>query len=250
MALNVTNQINQASTSLRNHAGATAGKDGELGKADFLNLFMTQMSQQDPMDPMDSGQMMSQIAQMGSMEQLQNINQGISAMNKTQMDIAKFAALDYLDQDVSYNDDSLSLKRGHSSDVSYTLNGNAQKLIARIKDHAGEVIRTEELSDIPSGRHLYQWNGKDNTGVLMGDGNYQVSFVALSDQGREMPVETFKTQRVSQIRYEKGRPMLQLKDKTIAASDVKFVDQKLKNLIGDARPLPLIERLAPKGIKE
>jgi flagellar basal-body rod modification protein FlgD len=63
--------------------GAKAEKPREikksLGKDDFLRIMITQMKNQDPTNPFKAEQMATEIAQFTSVEQLQNINQNITA---------------------------------------------------------------------------------------------------------------------------------------------------------------------------
>lgn len=49
-----------------------------LDKDAFLKLFIEQLKNQDPMNPQDSSEFMSQMAQFSMLEQLTNINEGIT----------------------------------------------------------------------------------------------------------------------------------------------------------------------------
>jgi flagellar basal-body rod modification protein FlgD len=55
--------------------------NGELGKDDFLKLFVAQLSHQDPMNPMNDQDMMGQMASFSQLEQMTNMaaaNQAIA----------------------------------------------------------------------------------------------------------------------------------------------------------------------------
>lgn len=56
-----------------------AGTNG-LGEDAFLNLLVTQLKNQDPLQPEDNTQFLAQLAQFSSLEQLQQINSGISTI--------------------------------------------------------------------------------------------------------------------------------------------------------------------------
>ncbi len=58
---------------------------GTMDKDDFLLLYIEQLKNQDPMEPMDTNQMASQLSQFSSVEQLVNINSGISKIIDSQM---------------------------------------------------------------------------------------------------------------------------------------------------------------------
>src|SRR4051794_8575562 len=56
--------------------------NGELGKDDFLKLFVAQLSHQDPMNPMNDQDMMGQMASFSQLEQITNMaaaNESIAA---------------------------------------------------------------------------------------------------------------------------------------------------------------------------
>ena len=56
-----------------------------LGKDDFLNLLITQLKYQDPMNPTDNTEFAAQLAQFSALEQMSNINSGISSMQALSM---------------------------------------------------------------------------------------------------------------------------------------------------------------------
>ena len=65
---------------------ATGGKNSELGKDDFLKLFVAQLQHQDPMSPMQDAEFMGQMASFSTLEQVSNLakaNEAIAA-NLTQ----------------------------------------------------------------------------------------------------------------------------------------------------------------------
>jgi flagellar basal-body rod modification protein FlgD len=59
-----------------------SGKNAELGKDQFLKLFVAQLQHQDPMNPMQDGDFMGQMASFSTLEQVTNMasaNQAIAA---------------------------------------------------------------------------------------------------------------------------------------------------------------------------
>src|SRR3954463_494830 len=52
---------------------AASGKNAELGKDQFLRLFVAQLQHQDPMNPMQDSDFMGQMASFSTLEQVSNM---------------------------------------------------------------------------------------------------------------------------------------------------------------------------------
>jgi flagellar basal-body rod modification protein FlgD len=65
-----------ASSSAAGQIGGIAPTEGT-----FLTLLVTQLKNQDPLNPTDSTQFVSELAQFSSLEQLMNINTGVTAIS-------------------------------------------------------------------------------------------------------------------------------------------------------------------------
>jgi flagellar basal-body rod modification protein FlgD len=85
-----------------------SGKNGQLGKDQFLKLFVAQLQHQDPMNPMQDSEFMGQMASFSTLEQVSNLavaNEKIAAsLNST-------SAVSLLGRTVTWTD---------SDDVSHT----------------------------------------------------------------------------------------------------------------------------------
>jgi flagellar basal-body rod modification protein FlgD len=77
--------------------------NGELGKDDFLKLFVAQLSHQDPMNPMNDQDMMGQMASFSQLEQITNMaatNQSIATSLASNSAVTLIGrTVTYLDQD-------------------------------------------------------------------------------------------------------------------------------------------------------
>ena len=75
--------------------------NGELGKDDFLKLFLAQLSHQDPMNPMNDQDMMGQMASFSQLEQVTNM----AAANQTiATNLASSSAVSLIGRTVTYLD--------------------------------------------------------------------------------------------------------------------------------------------------
>jgi flagellar basal-body rod modification protein FlgD len=73
-----------ASIGVVGSATATNLQSSGIGMQDFMKIMLTQLTIQDPLKPMDSQAFMAQMAQFTSLEQMQQINDKMSALLTTQ----------------------------------------------------------------------------------------------------------------------------------------------------------------------
>jgi len=57
-----------------------SGKNAQMGKDQFLKLFVAQLQHQDPMNPMEDGDFMGQMASFSTLEQVTNMAAANTAM--------------------------------------------------------------------------------------------------------------------------------------------------------------------------
>jgi flagellar basal-body rod modification protein FlgD len=248
MTIDNNQAISHAQSSLRRKA-TTAGKNnGELEKQDFMNLFLTQMSNQDPVDPMDSGAMMNQLAQLGTLEQLEKMNGQFTDLNSTQKDISRFQSLMMLDKDVMIEAKDVELSHGTGKPVYYSLDGDANNIKVVIEDSEGLPVFAESLGLTSSGKHQFIWNGKNDEGVLMPDGKYNIRFTAYDQGGNASDIALFSSGKVGQVEYEDGKTWVRMNDQRMPLSKVKNISTLSNRTFGKAEPLPYITELTPKKL--
>ncbi|MDH4225669.1 MAG: flagellar hook assembly protein FlgD [Deltaproteobacteria bacterium] len=217
----------------------------KLGKDDFIKLMMTQMTNQDPLSPMDSKGMMEQFAQMGTMEQLQNLNKQIEGMHKTEADISRSTAFSYLERDVTVNGGVTRLTSGIGQPIHFNLPQEAGVMVF-VTDTEGNSVKTLDLGSMDAGRITIPWDGKDNEGHRVMDGDYRYNVVAKTANDLRIPVELQMTGKVSGVRFNNGRPMLQMNGSEVDANQVISVSNESEKTFGGLAPKPLIEELRPK----
>ena len=95
---------------------ATGGKNAELGKDQFLKLFVAQLQHQDPMNPMQDGEFMGQMASFSTLEQVTNMASANAAM-ATNLQLSQSVGL--LGRTVTWTDDAEVTHTGVVEKVSH-----------------------------------------------------------------------------------------------------------------------------------
>lgn len=78
--------INQVSTGAQQQNATKPVAKKELGKDDFLKLFITRLRYQNPLEPVNDEQFIAQMAQFSSLEQMQNMNASLTELLKSEKD--------------------------------------------------------------------------------------------------------------------------------------------------------------------
>ncbi len=81
------NQVNNLNNNYSFSSTTGTRNTGELGKNDFLKLFVKQLKAQDPLSPMDNNEFIAQSAQFTQLEQMTNLNTNITNFLKQQTSV-------------------------------------------------------------------------------------------------------------------------------------------------------------------
>ncbi|MCG8603884.1 flagellar hook assembly protein FlgD [bacterium] len=199
--------------------------DTILGKDDFLRILVTQLQNQDPINPLKAEEFAAQLAQFSSVEQLQNVNTNLesvmeldASLNRT---INNTLATTFIGKSVTAVGDRISLKAdGESVSLHYELASPSAKTVVEIRNEAGVLVRTAELSAQASGRHQFEWDGKDNSGDDLQAGTYTFSITAEGPDGSIVASTPFMVGTIDSIRYDSGNPIMTIDGLEISMGSV------------------------------
>ena len=99
---------------------AAGGKNAELGKDQFLKLFVAQLQHQDPMNPMQDQDFMGQMASFSTLEQVTNLAKANEAM-ATSLSLSQSVGL--LGRTVTWTDAAKATHTGVVDNVNQTKDG-------------------------------------------------------------------------------------------------------------------------------
>ncbi len=163
---------------------ALSNPGGVLDKNAFLKMLVAQLQNQDPMNPMDGNAMAAQMAQFSSVEQLMNINDGITAQGTQQAAILgaiqTSGAMGTIGRDVLATGQDLIVGTGGQTSVNVNVGGVGGSGTLSIFDSTGRQVGTRDLGTLnggmqqvsvgsaadglPDGHYSYQLSVKDASG--------------------------------------------------------------------------------------
>lgn len=184
----------------------------------FLTLLIAQMQNQDPLSPMDNAQITQQMAQISTV-------QGISALNDTMGQLLATQgsqAAQLIGRGVTLSGADLRLSAGLANG-SMLLEGNANEVTVEVTGAGGLPVRTINLGAQTGGLVPFQWDGKNESGAQMPDGNYTYKVSAKAGTF-DIGVETFTAAQVLSVSLSPSGPTLLLDNgREVPVSSVKRI---------------------------
>ncbi len=145
----------------------------------FMTLLVSQLRNQDPLNPMDNAQVTSQMAQLSTVSGIEKMNQTIETLNKSYQVSQGMQASQMIGHGVLVPGNSLPMASGKAA-VSFELAENADTVNISIRDSKGDVVRKLSGGTLQSGSNTIEWDGKDDKGNTLADGNYKYDISASS----------------------------------------------------------------------
>jgi flagellar basal-body rod modification protein FlgD len=185
----------------------------------FLKLFIAQIQHQDPLSPLDSAEFTAQLAQFTSVEQLYGMNSRLADIEKALNGQSEQRDdLGYIGKTVKADDNTMRVDNGTVQSGSYTIDRSGYVTID-VYDSQGQIVRSFYQGLEDKGEHDVNWDGRDGTGKLAGDGTYTFEITARDENGYYIPSNTYISGEVTGITYQNGQSYLMIGDRIISNND-------------------------------
>ena len=176
----------------------------------FLTLLIAQMKNQDPSNPMDNSQLTTQMAQLSTVSGISQLNNSLSTLMSNLNSSQALSTANMIGHSVLAPGNSIQLTSDTTKDASGTettsqkavfgvnLSGTASSVVVTIKDSTGAVIHTTDLGTQAAGVVPVIWDGSNDTGGKVADGNYTFT-VSASNNGTAVSASTLSFGTVSSV---------------------------------------------------
>jgi len=178
----------------------------ELTKETFLNLLTTQMQNQDPLDPMANEEFVAQLATFSQLEQLMTQNSlletmymGIASLNNASMASLVGTEVVAVGDGIAYDGDG-------EVELHYDADASADSASVTVYDDDGNVVYSEELGAIEEGEGSWTWDGTDQDGNQLEEGDYTWSITAENAEGDTVAVTELVIGTIDEMDYSSGSP--------------------------------------------
>lgn len=192
-----------------------------LGQNEFLKLLVAKLENQDPLNPAQDTEFIEQLATFSSLEQQIATNENLELMIQGQGTLINSQALSLLGKEaLSDSDGQIEVRDGEPEKIVYELPEGATGAELEIRDSEGFLVRKIALDGEPGVRHDLEWDGTDDNGDLLEDGEYSISVVATDGSGEELTVNLFEALKIDGVKFVNGGIALISRDREIQMSAI------------------------------
>ena len=204
-------------------AAQAKGKNGELGKDEFMKLLIAQLQAQDPNSPMDAQDFSAQMAQFSSVEQMFNINSNLETLQKSQNATTNNSAVNLIGKTIDAPGNGMTLKSGKTTSLNYSLPEDANQVIIDISDSTGIKVASLTENNQKQGVNSVIWSGLNDKGKPFPQGEYTFEVHAFDGEGDEMLTEVFSDGMVTEVTFEDGISYAIANGKKVPTADINRV---------------------------
>jgi len=180
----------------------------------FIRLLTAQIKNQDPLKPMDSTQFVTQLAQLSQVEQTVSTNKHLEGIQTKMNAFATLAGANIVGRQISLVSNVMELKNGSSQSI-YQLEATAKSVTATISNEAGKIINVITGLQVKGGtKQVFDWNGLDQNGQKLQDGNYTLALKAVAGDGSKIAATIYQSVKVKELLLDKGQQYLALSNGT------------------------------------
>lgn len=186
-------------------AGVTTSASSVMGQDTFLNLLTTQMQNQDPLSPMANEDFIAQLATFSSLEQLMDISDAMKSNTLSIANLSNTTMASLVGKHVVAIGDTFP-RDGESGDTELHYDSpQATSATLNIYDESGKVVWSEEVS-LESGEGALTWDGKNQDGQTVEEGDYRFELSATDSDGNSIDVSERVSGMVDSMDYSTGNP--------------------------------------------
>ncbi len=168
----------------------------------FLKLLVAQMNNQDPLNPLDNAEVTSQMAQLSTVTGIEKLNATLESMGQLQ----SYQAAGMIGHGVLAPGSFMTLASGVGV-AGFELPQTADSVTVKVFNSSGTLMRELDLGKQNAGSNLFSWDGKDDSGAAVADGNYTFTVTAKA-AGESVSPTSLAVGLVSSVLMDKTGPKL------------------------------------------
>ncbi|MEI5638164.1 MULTISPECIES: flagellar hook assembly protein FlgD [unclassified Pseudoalteromonas] len=164
-----------------------------LTQEDFFSLLTQQLSYQDPSKPADNDQMIAQMTNFTMAEGISKLNTKFESLSASMTSNSALQASTLIGKKALLESNMLEHGDDALSKGSVIVEQPVEELNIGIYDQSGALVRKLEMGPQAAGAVKFEWDGKNQDGELMPDGDYEIKAEGMMNgQYTNFPSATFR----------------------------------------------------------
>ena len=196
-------------------AASLAKIDEDLNR--FLTLLVTQLQNQDPLDPMDANEFTSQLVAFAGVEQQIFANSNLEKLLQLEQTNQISALVNFIGTTIEAEGRTVPLENSKAA-FTYDMPAGTANGTVTITNSAGLTVFTSD-ADTTSGKHTFNWDGRNQSGIVQPDGAYNVLVSGLDFAGNLLDIAHTMLGRVTGVGIDGGLATLFLGDDIVIGQD-------------------------------
>jgi len=165
----------------------------ELTQEDFFSLLTQQLSFQDPSNPADNDQMIAQMTSFTMAEGISNLNSNFETLASSMTSNSALQASALVGKQALLESNTVDLNESNDAKGSIVAVNAVENLTLTVKDASGQLVRSIDLGSQAPGAIRFTWDGKNESGERLPEGEYTISAEGSSNgEFTSLPTATFK----------------------------------------------------------
>ena len=161
----------------------TANSSSGMGQKDFLTLFTTQLKCQDPLDPVKNEAFVAQLAQFSQLEATTAMSETLKAYVDSMAGERMMSSTNMIGKTVAVPDAPAIIAGDKPAQGFVTLPNGAEGVKFQVYNDKGQLVATQVMGAQKMGDMPWVWDGSDDAGNKVADGNYFFKATVVS-QGK------------------------------------------------------------------
>ena len=239
MSLSTNNSLSAAAQTANKKINAPAGikttadaanealaakESSSMGQKDFLTLFTTQLKCQDPLDPVKNEAFVAQLAQFSQLEATTSMDQTLKTYVDSMAGERMMSSTNMIGKTVAVPDAPAVIQGDKPAQGFVNLPNGAEGVKLEVFNDKGQLMATQVMGTQKMGDMPWVWDGSNDAGNKVPDGNYFFKATVVS-QGKTTtpPVNVLSTVKGVNQAIDKSIMLEVAGGKSVKLTDVQRI---------------------------
>ena len=201
-----------------------AKESSSMGQKDFLTLFTTQLKCQDPLDPVKNEAFVAQLAQFSQLEATTSMDQTLKTYVDSMAGERMMSSTNMIGKTVAVPDAPAVIQGDKPAQGFVNLPNGAEGVKLEVFNDKGQLMATQVMGTQKMGDMPWVWDGSNDAGNKVPDGNYFFKAPVVS-QGKTTtpPVNVLSTVKGVNQAIDKSIMLEVAGGKSVKLTDVQRI---------------------------